>query len=283
MCGSDSGGKCCELGSEVVKHGLTIVSHPIVIACAYAMVSLVQTMCQVDGELLIFGGSDEAPTLAAAAYDRNREVDTHVHHVRPRLKKRPLLESSPSILGLMYRHERIMAREVSITLGLVRESEQRRARSAANAMFAASAVAAAAAATSASETATSSACERVGGDESLVSHLPTSRQVGHVKLLSSRVPERGLGVVGRLVPPVTVSPCAQEVAVGSYSRVASRSDRDRAELSRYRFLGPSQRRGRPLWGAPSLEGVMPGMRSHMDETVKKPRPSYGVQVSARDL
>lgn len=264
-----------------MKHGLTIVSHPIVFASAYAMVSLVQTMCQVDGELLIFGGSDEAPTLAAAAYDRNREVDTHVHHVRPRLKKRPLLESSPNVLGLMYRHERIMAREVSITLGLVREAEQRRARSRANAMFAASAVAAAA--TSASETAISTVGQRVGGDEGPVAHLPTSCQVGHVKLLSSGVPERGLGVVGRLVPPVTVSPCAQEVAVGSYSRAASRSDRDRAELSRYRFLGPSQRRGRPLWGAPSLEGVMPGMRSHMDETVKKPRPSYGVQVSTRDL
>lgn len=84
-------------------------------------------MCHVNGELLIFGGSDEAIVADDAAHNRNREVDTHVYHIRPRLKRRPMVDKWLPLTKRKVRHEVSMASEVSALLHLVEKAEQERA------------------------------------------------------------------------------------------------------------------------------------------------------------
>lgn len=123
----------------------------------------IQTMCELNGELIIFGGSDETP-VASNAHPASKEVDAFVYHVRPRLRKRLLplpqdpgasassfldgagvMAEAPSngddIISLTIReggeellrrwHERAMAREVSARDVMVLAAEERRAHAAA--------------------------------------------------------------------------------------------------------------------------------------------------------
>eukprot|EP00752_Nemacystus_decipiens_P012142 g10764.t1 len=48
-----------------------------------------QTMCQLNGEMIVFGGSDETPGTPNSQ-PISKEVDAFVYHVRPRLQKTPL-------------------------------------------------------------------------------------------------------------------------------------------------------------------------------------------------
>lgn len=119
-------------------------------------------MCQIRGELIIFGGSDETP-VATNTHPASIEVEAFVYHVRPRMsaacsvrgegtgspeslsmpntrRSALSLSSSSSASGsasesmsksnsvaLRQWHERAMAREVSSCVGLVQAAEDRRA------------------------------------------------------------------------------------------------------------------------------------------------------------
>lgn len=107
-----------------------------------------QTMCLLNGELIIFGGSDETPNMNAT-HPTSREVDAYVYHVRPRLRNIPLPVGHPNATParaaakatasggrgrgdtmLTHWHERAMAREVNTLAGLVLAAEERRERAA---------------------------------------------------------------------------------------------------------------------------------------------------------
>eukprot|EP00904_Undaria_pinnatifida_P002060 jgi/Undpi1/11855/HiC_scaffold_4.g01554.m1 len=104
-----------------------------------------QTICEMNGELIIFGGSDETPATNNA-HPTSREVDAFVYHIRPRMRKIPFppgaedpdpfrkyarFEPSATRVGgggLRRWHERSMAREVTALEGLVQAAEERRVR-----------------------------------------------------------------------------------------------------------------------------------------------------------
>eukprot|EP00903_Cladosiphon_okamuranus_P011781 g11074.t1 len=128
-----------------------------------------QTMCQLNGEMIVFGGSDEAPGTPNFQ-PISEEVDAFVYHVRPRLRETLLgpsqfsgfgggggsgggvggLGGSASSLALMLHrspsppqaatgrhdrallrwHERAMAEEVIAHMGLVEAAQERRAEAA---------------------------------------------------------------------------------------------------------------------------------------------------------
>ena len=99
----------------------------------------------MNGELIIFGGSDETPATNNA-HPTSREVDAFVYHIRPRMRKIPFppgaedpdpfrkyarFEPSATRVGgggLRRWHERSMAREVTALEGLVQAAEERRVR-----------------------------------------------------------------------------------------------------------------------------------------------------------
>lgn len=127
-------------------------------------------MCQLNGELIVFGGSDETPETHNSQ-PASKEVDAFVYHVRPRLRRKLVGPSQPgglagglagtgvsgrdggagsrsrsfvsprgasSIqtaavrdgLALLRWHERSMAKEVIAHMGLVEAAQQRRAEAA---------------------------------------------------------------------------------------------------------------------------------------------------------
>lgn len=102
-------------------------------------------MCLLNGELIIFGGSDETPNMNTT-HPTSREVDGYVYHVRPRLRHIPLRDvhqdSTPAKAAaampgggrgdnlLKHWHERAMAIEVNNIAGLVLAAEEKRARAA---------------------------------------------------------------------------------------------------------------------------------------------------------
>ncbi|CAB1107021.1 unnamed protein product [Ectocarpus sp. CCAP 1310/34] len=115
-----------------------------------------QTVCQLNGELIIFGGSNETRTTINGQ-PASREVDAVVFHVRPRLRKKLLAPSqgygaeggaaglASSLKGsppnddraVSWWYERAMAKEVYNNAGLVEAAQQRRAAEAARAAAAA--------------------------------------------------------------------------------------------------------------------------------------------------
>lgn len=118
-----------------------------------------QTMCQLNGELIVFGGSDETPETHNTQ-PASKEVDAFVYHVRPRLRRKLLgpsqrhgvggggggggssrfvspLGPSPTQtaavrdgLAPLRWHERAMAKEVIAHMGLVEAAQERRAEAA---------------------------------------------------------------------------------------------------------------------------------------------------------
>lgn len=125
-------------------------------------------MCQLNGELIVFGGSDETPETHNTQ-PASKEVDAFVYHVRPRLRRKLLGPSQrggvggagrssgrdsggggggnscsnsplePSLtqtgavrdnLALLRWHERAMAKEVIANMGLVEAAQERRAEAA---------------------------------------------------------------------------------------------------------------------------------------------------------
>lgn len=114
-----------------------------------------QTVCQLNGELIVFGGSDE-PTETHDAQHVSKEVDAFVFHVRPRLRRKvlapsqgfggggigginsvapsqPLPSETPMVHdgpALSQWHERAMAKEVVAHMALVEAAEDRRVEAA---------------------------------------------------------------------------------------------------------------------------------------------------------
>lgn len=102
-------------------------------------------MCLLNGELIIFGGSDETPNMNTT-HPTSREVDGYVYHVRPRLRHIPLRDvhqdSIPAKAAaatpgggrgdtlLKHWHERAMAIEVNNIARLVLAAEEKRTRAA---------------------------------------------------------------------------------------------------------------------------------------------------------
>ncbi len=125
-------------------------------------------MCQLNGELIVFGGSDESPGTHDTQ-PASKEVDAYVYHLRPRLRRKPVpsqCNGSGSFGGgnggggavgggggsgagsfppaqeshvqvqvrhdraLLRWHERAMAKEVVAHMGFVEAAQERRAEAA---------------------------------------------------------------------------------------------------------------------------------------------------------